>query len=168
MKHWPPFDCPPPPAIWIQKKLSPFFCTTMDVEKVKKFLSYLEKTKEGGWWKTLPPSSDRVKYFQVVITVSSFVLVTLYIQDSTHQQMWKYKCRKSLINNLFYQFLNIRFLNLFLTNENWTKIDKIFAKMRSKNSSKVHQNSRKFWTKINKFRSFIFANFVPRKFRWKS
>ena len=40
-------------------------------------------------------------------------------------------------------------------------------KMRSKYSSKIHRNSRKFSTKMNEFRSFFFANFVQRKFRWK-
>ena len=32
---------------------------------------------------------------------------------------------------------------------------------------RIHRNSRGFWTKMNEFCSFIFANFVQRKFRWK-
>ena len=31
---------------------------------------------------------------------------------------------------------------------------------------RIHRNSRGFWTKMNEFCSFVFANFVQRKFRW--
>ena len=58
----------------------------------------------------------------------------------------------------------------FLSNENWTKISRkwnFFAKMRSKSLAKIHRNSWKFWTKLNEFRSFNFANLIQRKFGWK-
>ena len=41
------------------------------------------------------------------------------------------------------------------------------TKSRWKISSKLHRNLRKFWTNFVQFRSFIIANFVWRKFRWK-
>ena len=46
-------------------------------------------------------------------------------------------------------------------NETFAK-SKIFVIMKSK----IHWNLRKFWKKINKFSSFIFANSVQ-NFRWK-
>ena len=55
-------------------------------------------------------------------------------------------------------------------NKNFSKMGEIFAKMRSNILSKVYGNSQKFCTKLNETEkkiSFIFANFVQRKFRWK-
>ena len=61
-----------------------------------------------------------------------------------------------LFASLPYLLKNMKIINRFYR-----------TKRRSKISSKLHQNLQKFWTKMNEFCLFIFANLVQRKFRWK-
>ena len=79
-----------------------------------------------------------------------------------HVHVWPF-----LLNLFYLQKYNLLDTKWKIFDFYRTKIVRKFRKNEVENFAKIHRNSRKLWTKMNKFRSFIFANFVQWKFRWK-